>query len=95
MATTGKRHGGRPPAGPGGEHVRKYRHQFTSRLRGTDFHTLTQIANVQQRSYRDILTIAVELYLSQRVTRGDRAAIAEASARAQHNCSRCRAEDNN
>jgi hypothetical protein len=84
--------GGRPPAGVRGERVRDYKHQLTTRLRGSDFHLLVEISKVTMRSYRDILTDAIELYVSQRVTRGDRAAILESSTRAQRHCSRCQDE---
>jgi hypothetical protein len=84
--------GGRPPAGPGGERVRGYRHQLTSRLRGDSFHTLNAIKEVTARSYRGIITDAINLYLAQHVSKSDRERIALLSAEDQRDCKHCKAE---
>ena len=60
---------GRPSAGPSGEYVRNYNHQFTTRTPGDLFHTIRAIKDVTGASYRYILTHAVEFYLAQRVAK--------------------------
>ena len=92
MAKARKNVGGRPPAGPGGERVREYRHQLTTRLRGDAFHLVRAIKHVTDRSYRGILTDAIELYLAQRVSRSDREKIAAEVAVKQRSCDRCKEE---
>src|SRR5688572_63399 len=92
MAKTRKNLGGRPPAGPGGEKVREYKHQLTSRLRGDTFHTITNITAVTNVSYRALITDAVELYLAQRVSKADRDLIERSGQSAQQHCPRCQSE---
>jgi hypothetical protein len=84
--------GGRPPAGPDGEEVRNYRHQFATRTPGDLFHLIRSIKNTTSESYRTILTDAIQLYLEKRVTKDHRSLIEQTSEAAQQHCADCREE---
>jgi len=87
-----KNKGGRPPAGPHGEEVRDYRHQFATRVPGSVFHLVRNIKTVTGVSYRELLTDALTLYLQHRVTSADRALIEESATASERNCPECKEE---
>ena len=90
--TTARRGRGRPPAGPYGEHVRDYRHQFGTRTRGDLFHLISAIKTVTGVNARYMLNHAINLYLTHRVNDEDRRAIVKLTKSAQAECADCTAE---
>jgi hypothetical protein len=80
---------GRPPAGPDGEQIKDYRHQFATRTRGDLFHLIRSLKSVTGASYRYILMHGVQLYLAQRVTKDDRIVIEKMTRAAQATCEDC------
>jgi hypothetical protein len=83
--------GGRPPAGPAGEKVGAYPHQIAARVDGETYHLLDTIQHQTRRSYREVLTNALALYLKQEVDRDTRASIQSATAAARRHCPKCAA----